>query len=103
MCAHSGWIRRKELTGAHAGRVQYEVLVACPRMVSLVMPQMILSSLNNRTDQWQIVNYRNSRHIYADSLYLVQSSANKLLLQFVRIKLPPFLSATRYLLETMKQ
>jgi hypothetical protein len=25
---HSGWIRRKELTGAHAGRVQYEVLVA---------------------------------------------------------------------------
>ena len=26
--AHSGWIRRKELTGAHAGRVQYEVLVA---------------------------------------------------------------------------
>ena len=26
--AHSGWIRRKELTGNNAGRVQYEVLVA---------------------------------------------------------------------------
>lgn len=26
--AHTGWVRRKVLTGAHAGRIQYEVLVA---------------------------------------------------------------------------
>ena len=26
--AHTGWVKRKVLTGAHAGRIQYEVLVA---------------------------------------------------------------------------
>ena len=26
--SHTGWVRRKVLTGAHAGRIQYEVLVA---------------------------------------------------------------------------
>jgi hypothetical protein len=26
--AHTGWVHRKVLTGAHAGRIQYEVLVA---------------------------------------------------------------------------
>jgi hypothetical protein len=26
--AHTGWVKRTEMTGAHAGRVQYETLVA---------------------------------------------------------------------------
>jgi hypothetical protein len=26
--SHTGWVKRKVLTGAHAGRIQYEVLVA---------------------------------------------------------------------------
>jgi hypothetical protein len=26
--AHTGWVKRKVLTGAHAGRIQYEVLCA---------------------------------------------------------------------------
>ena len=54
-------------------------LSPCPRMVSLVMPQMILSSLNNRTDQCVDSKLSELTHICAaaDSLYLVQSSTSK--------------------------
>jgi len=34
--AHTGWVKRKVLTGAHAGRIQYEVLVAQSKNAGIV-------------------------------------------------------------------